>query len=178
MNESSVRSFDVSVREIVFLDKTVWSSERTIWKPLPKATTLNDYLGDPQLVRQYMIRYGKEAKLKPWKADSIWQCTCGVWNLGNEVTCHNCNASLGSLLSFDLNELAGERDARLEKEHLEREEFERRQKEAQKRKEAEEKAAREEQERLQKAEEERKAVATKKAKKIVGILCGFLSTKD
>ena len=170
LNESAARAFDVMVREIVFLDKTVWSSKKTIWKPLPKTTTLNDYLGDPQLVRQYKIRYGEQATVKPEKTDSIWQCTCGAWNLRSEATCHSCNLSLENLLSCDLIELAGERNARLEKERLERKELERRQREEQERKEAEEKAAREERER--KAEERRIAAeqAAKKRKRTIAIV--------
>ena len=175
LNESSARSFDAIVREIVFSDRTVWTSKGVMWKQLPSTRTLQDYLVEASLIRQFRIHYGEKAEVKPTMADGIWQCTCGTWNLNEEAKCHNCNTSLEQLLACDLQELREERDARLEKERIEREEFERRQREEKERREAEERAAREERERMAEKKREIRAKQKKKALISIGIVLACIS---
>lgn len=100
-----------SVIRVVFENGSEWTSLGTPFEPLPAAETLEAHLNDEELVRQYRLTYGKNAKVFPIKQDDLWCCTCGEWNRAD--VCHACRNSKAELLAFDLFKLTDAAGVRL-----------------------------------------------------------------
>ena len=117
--DSTTREISVEVAEVIFSDKTVWQSEEEPWEPLPAPEPLTRRLGDPELVKQYRIRFGNASEIWPRAHKDLWLCTCGTWN--REDRCYRCQRERAALLALDPEELMAEKDARLAREKAERE---------------------------------------------------------
>ena len=115
---SSTRRFTVSIKQIVFTDNSVWSAENALWEPLPASKPLGASLEDPELVQQYRLTYGDPCPVMPQAHKDLWLCTCGAWSRSPQ--CCRCGRSRDVLLSFDLEALKADRDARLMREQAER----------------------------------------------------------
>lgn len=103
-----------SVIRVVFENGSEWTTLGTSFEPLPEPETLEAHLNDDELVRQYRLTYGKNAKVFPIKRDDLWCCTCGEWNRTD--VCHACRNSKEELLAFDLFKLADAAGVRLARE--------------------------------------------------------------
>ena len=147
----STRRIAAFVTEVIFADDTVWAAPAGgEWTPTEPQKPLAEALGDPELVKQYQLRFGEDAAFQPDRVADLWRCTCGAVNRKDENICHACRKVAGALFDPELmQELGKEKDARLEAERIERE-------------------AREEEAR--KKAEEKKAAAEAARKKIVKIL--------
>lgn len=117
--DSTTREISVEVSEVIFSDKTVWQSEEEPWEPLPSPEPLSRRLGDPELVKQYRIRFGSDCQLWPRAHKDLWLCACGTWN--RDDGCYRCQREGAALLALDPEELMAEKDARLAREKADRE---------------------------------------------------------
>ena len=93
------------IEEIAFTDSTVWSeSEGMNWSPLSFAETIEDYLSDSDLVREFRSHF-EEGIYFPKEERDLWFCTCGNLNRISEAACHFCNRTLVSLKKYGVVEL-------------------------------------------------------------------------
>lgn len=114
--DSSTRSFDVNVTEIVFADHSIWKVGDKKWSALPESVSIEKALGSQELVRQYRIHYGQTARVQPVKNGEIWICACGTVNRDDEKACHICGNKADALFSADLKGLNSEAEERVEQE--------------------------------------------------------------
>ncbi len=123
--DASTRSFSVAVIEVDFADNSVWTPSGAAWEPLPKQTSLADWLNDAELEKQYELKYGKDCRFALLEVKDVWLCPCGEVNRQGETSCHCCKKLLIHLKAADLETLKEDRDARLAVEAKQREEEER-----------------------------------------------------
>lgn len=114
-SEAKARSYEAAVSEVVFADRTTWAATDSKWEPLPKQKTLDAVLVHAELIKQYKITVGSNFSYYPMAEKDLWYCACGALNHESE-NCHTCLRSLFELQTIDLEQLAKDRDARLEQE--------------------------------------------------------------
>jgi tetratricopeptide (TPR) repeat protein len=103
------RGFRVSVREVVFADRSVWQCEGE-WKPVPRPETLENALGE-ELSREYRMLYGWNSRFFPRLIDGLWQCACGTEYPVGPERCPVCGRPSREV---DANAMEEARNARLE----------------------------------------------------------------
>jgi len=113
--ESKARSYAVAVQEVVFADKTTWTTSNAPWESLPRQKTLDAVFGDSELAKQYRIAVESNFSYYPLQEKDLWYCTCSALNHEDE-DCHTCHRTLFELQSIDLEQLAKDKDIRLEQE--------------------------------------------------------------
>lgn len=113
--ESKARSYEASVVEVVFADRTTWVASCAEWEPLPKQKTLDAVLINAELIKQYKITVCGDVSYYPMEEKDLWYCTCGALNRKNGH-CHICHRTFSELQTIDLAKLARDRDARLAEE--------------------------------------------------------------
>lgn len=107
------RSYKASVIEVVFGDRSVWTANTESWEPLSKPSLL--VFDDPELQKQYQIKFGRNSKYEPKSEKDLWYCTCGTLNRDDEI-CYICHSSRLELQAMDIAKLSAEKDARLREE--------------------------------------------------------------
>ena len=114
----TVRGFNLIVTEVIFADNTVWAVPGdAAWTPMDPQKPLADALGDPEMVKQYQLRFGADAAFLPDHTADLWRCACGGVNRAGEAACFACGKQAGALFAPELmQELEQEKDARLEAE--------------------------------------------------------------
>ena len=117
--DNEARAYTVRVSEVAFEDNATWTGD-TAPVQLGAPKTLSDVLRDPELIKQYKLKYGADAAYEPKEQLDLWYCTCGALNHKGEE-CHQCGLTLDFLQSFDLAALTAEKDARLAQEKAEQE---------------------------------------------------------
>lgn len=106
LSNSNTRAFKVVVTEVVFEDKSIWSSNNCEWKSVSESKPLYEYLKDSELVEQYRIDCGESAVYVPRKLNDIWFCTCGEINSDAESACYKCGLDFKKQVSkFDIQAL-------------------------------------------------------------------------
>lgn len=122
LNDPEVCGFDVSVTEVIFGDRSVWTApDRAEYRPLIGQKKLPEALEEEELVKQYQIRFGKKCAFYPAADRDLWRCACGALNRENEPVCHSCDAKQAELFTLDMESLKKDRDERLEAERQQRE---------------------------------------------------------
>lgn len=122
LHDPSTRSFRVEVKQVIFSDGSSWTATGAPWEPLPVPETMVHKLRDPELIKQFSIKYGDLPEFMPQRYKDLWLCACGTWNKG--PNCHTCHSDKAFSLSWDLDELKAEKDARLAQEKAEQEALE------------------------------------------------------
>lgn len=110
--DTSTRSYSAAVKEVIFADNTVWQIANEPWEALTPPVTLESFLNDHELVKQYRIKFGADCKCKPTEQKDLWYCTCGELNQAKDAVCHHCRKTLASLLSVDITVLKQDKDNR------------------------------------------------------------------
>lgn len=105
------RSYMVSVTEVVFADRSVWTADGGSWEQLRKPSRLA--FDNYELQKQYEIKFGGGSLYEAKRDKDLWYCTCGAINHDGEM-CHICHNTLLALQSVDMSELEIEKNARLE----------------------------------------------------------------
>ena len=90
MSDNATRSYQVAVTEVSFDDNSIWSGENTGWEALPGNKNLLEELRDPELVKQYQIKYGAKTDFYPFRTHDLWRCACGNYCTGR--FCEKCGA--------------------------------------------------------------------------------------
>ncbi len=114
--DAETRSFTVTVTEVVYADNRVAALPDAVWEPLPAPKTLEEALGDAELVKQYKIHYGEKCRYQTERVKDLVRCSCGAWNRAGETACHTC----GCGFTPDLAKLTADKDARLAQEAAEK----------------------------------------------------------
>ena len=109
---ATTRAFAATVEEIIFSDNTVRTASCAAWESLSAPTPLSS-LGNPELVKQFCLEYGKNSKNLPLEQKELWYCSCGALNRGEESSCHCCGQSLFALQSIDMDALRANADKRI-----------------------------------------------------------------
>ncbi len=92
--EKATRSFDVSVSEVCFLDKTVWTCGDGEWKSVPSPLPLTSKFASQYAVLGYRQTLCSRAICLPMRYEDIWVCSCGCINKNDTLICRHCNANL------------------------------------------------------------------------------------
>lgn len=96
---------EFSIDEIVFTDGSTYSAdENTPWQTLSFPETLEEYLSDDDLVREFRSHF-EEGIYFPKEEKDLWFCTCGELNRMGEAACHSCRRTLASLKKYGVVEL-------------------------------------------------------------------------
>lgn len=107
----TARSYRVSVTEVVFRDYSVWATDGGNWESLSRHFPL--VFEDPELRKQYEIKFGAGSIYEAKTDKDLWYCTCGAINHDGEM-CHICHNTLLALQSVDMAELERAKNTRLE----------------------------------------------------------------
>ena len=123
LQDYTTRAFSVVLTEVVYADSTIWAAPAGgEWTPLEPQKPLAEALGDPEIVKQYQLRFGADAAFRPDRCADLWRCACGGVNREGETACYACGKQAEALFAPELlQELGKEKDARLEAERIERE---------------------------------------------------------
>lgn len=106
LEESSARSFSVSVLEIVFSEGKAWSGDNGKWRSLGRQITLEESLGE-KMAEQYRRDTFVEARYELLSRDGCWMCACGAWNPTGDSACCRCHQNAVTLFkALDHNVLA------------------------------------------------------------------------
>ena len=119
--DASTRAYIVKVKEVIFLDNSIWSAPSVDWKALPKKILLEESLNDLELTKQYRLHFGKDCKYTYQSTPDLWYCPCGTINHHEEAVCHRCKKEAVALSSVDLDLLQEEAQERIIKEREEEE---------------------------------------------------------
>ena len=163
--DAAAVSFTARVDAVEFTDGSSWTGS-TAWEALPSSRTLES-LDDPELAKQFRMKYGENSRCLPIGVKDLRYCTCGAVNRGEEAVCCACGKALFSFGENDLAELNAQKEARLA---AEREEAEQRRLSEEAEKEAaafREEQARQEAEALQQEKEQARRARRKKTGRVV-----------
>lgn len=119
--DASTRAYIVKVKEVIFLDNSIWSAPSVDWKALPKKILLEESLNDLELTKQYRLHFGKDCKYTYQSTPDLWYCPCGTINHREEAVCHRCKKEAAALSSVDLDLLQEEARERIKQEKEEEE---------------------------------------------------------
>ena len=137
--DNTARKFDITVTEIVFSDKSIWSNDKP-FEPVKTSSTLLNLFKDNELVKQYMIETDSSGEYIPESYKDLFLCSCGEVYKNNLSVCPKCGLdrqnSIDKLNEQELRKKADER-IKLEKEKAEAERLQREKQEAEERAEAE-----------------------------------------
>ena len=114
MTDVTVQRFSVSVTEIAFADNSKWVGGNSLWEPLAPPPSLSE-IGEPELVKQFEIEYGKSQNLF-YEEKDIWFCTCGAINHVSNANCYACQHIQAELRSIDLGKLRQKMELRITEE--------------------------------------------------------------
>ena len=99
------KSASFHIVEIAYTDGSKVSiDENCKWSVLNFPETVEAYLGDEDLVREYRIHF-EDSVFFPKEEKDIWFCTCGRINHKDEAACHYCKRSYASLKKYGVTEL-------------------------------------------------------------------------
>ena len=127
------RGITVGIIRVAFVDNKIWeNANNSVLESLPQSATLDTYLHDSELVKQYKIKFGKNCTIIPIEYKDLWCCACGAWN--KESICYCCKNEKADLFTLRLEELSTQKDKRLEQERISQEKREREEKRKQRKK--------------------------------------------
>ena len=120
---NATRKFSVVVKEVVFEDNSIWTSNLIEWTQIVAQKKITELFNNLEDIKQYQIEVGENCEFYPEKREGLFFCTCGATNLDTAAQCYHCGKKYDLLISC-LNEelLTRKRNERLEKEKLEKEE--------------------------------------------------------
>ena len=99
------KSVRFEINTVSFTDGSMWSpSEGAVWSTLAAPQTLEEYLGDDDLVREVKSHF-EDGIYFPTEEIDLRYCTCGALNHADETACHVCNRTFYSLKKYGVSEL-------------------------------------------------------------------------
>ncbi len=120
VEDNTARSFSVAVTEVIFSHQRIWKASDEPWETLPVPAQLEPMLDDPELLKQYQLRFSKRHIYKFIETKDLWRCSCGAWNHKEDKNCLRCAQSYAGFAFLDWDELKAEKDERLQQEAAER----------------------------------------------------------
>ena len=117
--DAAAASFTARVDAVEFTDGSCWTGSAA-WEALPSPQTLES-LDDPELAKQFRMKFGENSRCLPTKVKDLRYCTCGAVNRGEEAVCCACGKVLFSFGENELAELNAQKEDRLAAEREEAE---------------------------------------------------------
>ena len=93
----NARSFEISVKEVVFDNGKTWQGTSEKWSELPKPHSIEEVITEPHLLQQYITDIGKSGVFAPETINDLWYCTCGKINRIDEEKCFSCHRTYPDL---------------------------------------------------------------------------------
>lgn len=123
LDDSSTRSYKVTVKEIIFLNNAIWHGTSEVWEDKLIFTPIVNKLKSKELVKQYAIEIDlTSVSFVPEKNGDLWICACGAVNRSEERSCHMCHKHLSVLQStLDVNTLTSASEKRIAEEYAQAE---------------------------------------------------------
>lgn len=112
--DQAAASFEPSVVEVIFSDKSHWDGEGTEWTSIKSPRTMDQVFGDEELSTQFTIRYGNDCVYFPDEDRGLWFCACGLINHESENKCHGCRRVFSALKAINFTSLRNESAQRQE----------------------------------------------------------------
>ena len=109
LKKAAMRSFTVSVSEVIFSDNSIWTASNEAWEPLSAPIAPEKKFTDGELAKQYRAKYGADCKCIFKKEKDL----CGAINHDGERNCHSCQREAAALAALNMDELKADRDKRL-----------------------------------------------------------------
>ena len=125
--DNGVRSFDVSVTEVILGDYTHWENTEP-FEPISPQETLRDAFQSEEMAKQYAVRYGNDCTYMPAGTKDLWYCACGAVNHASETRCYKCRRNRTAFAEVNEKSLKRDSEARVKSEKI-LEEAEQREKE-------------------------------------------------
>ena len=113
LKKAAMRSFTVSVSEVIFSDNSIWTASNEAWEPLSAPIAPEKKFTDGELAKQYRAKYGADCKCIFKKEKDLWRWACGAINHDGERNCHSCQREAAALAALNMDELKADRDKRL-----------------------------------------------------------------
>ena len=112
--DNNTRKFTVNIVEVVFSDDTIWHADSVECEDFSNAVLLEEGLNsDPELVKQYKLKFGEDSRVIPEAHKQFWICACGGMNHNEEERCHLCGKEVARLIPLNMDELEEEKTFRL-----------------------------------------------------------------
>ncbi|MDR2196711.1 MAG: DUF6273 domain-containing protein [Coriobacteriales bacterium] len=91
----------LTVREALFDDGSSWEAPRRArWESIPPQQSLQEVLGDEELLDMYRINTSMRAHLVPGSFSDLWFCACGAVNRSSDETCFRCGLEFTTATHF------------------------------------------------------------------------------
>lgn len=114
MNSSYARAFSISIKEVIFINNSIWESQGAVFEALPIQIKAQDQFSDEEIAKQYRIKYGEDAKIG-FEYKDLWICACGGINHNGEKNCCGCGRKDNEILNNE-EQLKFESEERIKKE--------------------------------------------------------------
>lgn len=100
-NESS-RFYTITIKEVVFEDKTSWISNKSPdkWIEIPPNQSINNILTNNKLLNLYSSKLKIKPLIRPSEFEDLWFCTCGCINHDSEETCYQCKNKKDDIFTY------------------------------------------------------------------------------
>lgn len=119
IENANVRSFTVSILEVMFNDHSLWKDD-AVFEPAPDQRKITEALSEP-ISKQYARDINATVKYEPIEYKDIWFCVCGHVNKTDDDKCCLCHNSKDKVLSAYDPDLIAKHLAEYEKQITEKE---------------------------------------------------------
>ncbi|MBR0146160.1 MAG: hypothetical protein IJM25_05795 [Eubacterium sp.] len=119
------REFSVKVLEVVFSNKSVWTSDENAeeWNQIPPRKTINEYFLNSELIKQYNLDVGENFRFVPENYEDLFLCSCGAVTRSAVGKCCSCHRTYDSFSQYlDRDYMQQRTDDRIKREKDEEEE--------------------------------------------------------
>ncbi len=114
MPDVTTRSFAIGSLSVVLSDGTTQNSPLPL-SELPQGITLQQKLGNSELIKQYLLATNQYAQQIPCESMGLWNCACGEWN--SHHACTKCNLSKDvAFEAYNIDNLSQAMNSRLKAE--------------------------------------------------------------
>ena len=117
LKDSSVRSFKISIKEVIFDDKSVLDLSEKIFESVPRQELLVNKIKNPEVLKQYKIETCSNNQYVPERYKDLYRCSCGF--ISKEETCPFCGSDFHKIADLlNVENLTEKKNERLRKEAI------------------------------------------------------------
>ena len=117
LKDSSVRSFKISIKEVIFDDKSVLDLSEKIFESVPRQELLVNKIKNPEVLKQYKIETCSDNQYVPERYKDLYRCSCGF--ISKEEICPFCGSDFHKIADLlNVENLTEKKNERLHKEAI------------------------------------------------------------
>ena len=117
LKDSSVRSFKISIKEVIFDDKSVLDLSEKIFESVPRQELLVNKIKNPEVLKQYKIETCSDNQYVPERYKDLYRCSCGF--ISKEEICPFCGSDFHKIADLlNVENLTEKKNERLRKEAI------------------------------------------------------------